>query len=150
IADEASKTKPDQGEPDDVESPARNPRRSRTRSENEKQRPDNADDNPRRLVMNDAIGREDPDAINGEIANDKVPKELTRQTENQSNIDWPFVAHHEFEPVRPWLFVSVAVRTSLIPSSKCQVESFHAWPIEKCAGIKKDDEKDDCTRHHDK
>ena len=50
--------------------------------ENEKKRPDNVDDTPRRFVMNDTVGHERADTIDGEITQTQVLKTLAKQTEN--------------------------------------------------------------------
>src|SRR5205823_6019161 len=107
---------------------------------NEKKRPDNVDDTPRRFVMNDTVGHERADTIDGEITQTQVLKTLAKQTENESSERRPFVTRHQFpNPVIPIFLVAVTFLAGGKPGGVCLIKSFHAAPMEKCPGIKKHD-----------
>ncbi len=141
ITESNPQPKADQPEADDIESFARDLERAHAGREDKEQWPGDGDDDPGRLVMNDAVGREDAHPVNGEIADDVAFEKLAGQAKHQPDEDGPLVAHRQLEPVGPRFFMPVAFRARLIPNGKSLVEAFHARPVQERPRIEKDDEK---------
>src|SRR3954447_19131944 len=94
------------------------------RAEHEEERPRNADDAPRRLVMDDAVTHKRADAIDRDVAQADLANHLAEQTGQQSERDRDFVTPNQHEPVMPRLLVAVAVAAGGEPRVKGLVESF--------------------------
>src|SRR5215470_11233704 len=127
VADHGANPKSHEPQPHRAERLAWDFRRGHACRKNEKQWPDDADNNPGRFIMNDAVRRKDPNAVNCKETDGVIAEELAGETEEQTNKDWPFIAYDQLEPVRPRLFVAVTGCASLIPDREGLVEPFHSW-----------------------
>src|ERR1044071_2785822 len=108
VADHGANPKSHETQSHDAERLARDFRRRHACRKNEKQWPDDADNDPGRFVVNDAVCRKDPDSVNGEETDGVISEELAGETKEESDEDWPFIADDRLEPVGPWFFVAVA------------------------------------------
>src|SRR4051812_678815 len=84
------------GNQDLVIASAQSERRKRERrSKEEQHRPDNADDTPRRLIFNDAVGNESADAVNRQVTQRDILQFLAKQAGDQTDGDRQLVTTNQ-------------------------------------------------------
>ena len=109
----------------------------------------NADDAPRRLIVDDAVGHQHADAVDREVAQADVLEKLAERAEQESpsTIGSSYRAI-SIEPVIPRLLVTVALAAGLEPGVERFVETLYSRPVEEGAGIKEDDRGQADRRDH--
>ncbi len=104
------------------------------RAEKKKERPENRDDAPGRLVRNDAVGRERAASIDGNITDQRMlPHAQRGDGARQAREGRLLVAREQEEPVPERLVVSFSLRARVCPEVECLPDPGQAGPVHERA-----------------